>query len=71
MKECPFCGSKDVKQSERVHYGHGDCTCEVFVLCNNCKARGGDTGYWGQPTDQQRNEAIVMWNTRQPSPEIP
>lgn len=64
--ECPFCGSPDVKQHDHITYGHGDSTCEVYVQCNKCRARGPDTGYWGHPEPRQKQEAIAKWNTRTP-----
>lgn len=62
LNPCPFCGGSDVKPGDRVSYGHGDCTCEVFVECMSCHAKGPDCGYWGQPTDEQRLKAIEAWN---------
>lgn len=64
LLSCPFFGSSDVKQTERRNSGHGDSTCEVFVECNNCDAKGPDTGNWGSPSPGQRTEAIQKWNSR-------
>jgi hypothetical protein len=60
---CPFCGGEGKVQS-RVSYGHGDCTCEVFVECGSCKSRGPDTGYWGGPTPEQKVKAVELWDKR-------
>jgi hypothetical protein len=60
---CPFCGGEG-KVNARVNYGHGDCTCEVFVECGSCHGRGPDTGYWGTPTMEQKLKAVDLWEKR-------
>ena len=60
---CPFCGGEG-KVNTRVSYGHGDCTCEVFVECGSCHGRGPDTGYWGTPTMEQKQKAVALWEKR-------
>jgi DnaJ-class molecular chaperone len=60
---CPFCGGEG-KVNARVNYGHGDCTCEVFVECGSCHGRGPDTGYWGTPTHEQKVKAVELWEKR-------
>lgn len=64
MKNCPFCGSSHIEVSSRTTHGHGDCSCEVFVVCEDCHAHGPDTGYYGEPTVEQKEKAILLWNKR-------
>lgn len=64
MKECPFCAGQTVELKEKINYGHGDCTCEVFVECNSCHAKGPDTGYYGSPTQEMKDNALRLWDKR-------
>jgi len=64
LKKCPFCGGQSIKAQERISYGHGDSTCEVYIECESCHAKGPDTGYWGSPTPEQRTKAALLWNAR-------
>lgn len=61
---CPFCGSDNVKLNGRTTHGHGDSTSEVYVECQNCRAKGPDTGYWGSVEPEQGREAAHHWNVR-------
>lgn len=64
MEKCPFCGDENPKVQEKISYGHGDSTCEVYVECPSCRAKGPDTGYWGSPTEDQRQKAKLLWDKR-------
>lgn len=64
FKPCPFCGSNGASLTETRQYGHGDSTCQVYVECNTCRAKGPDAGFWGSPTDEQRQSAVEKWNNR-------
>jgi Restriction alleviation protein Lar len=60
---CPFCGGH-AKVDSKVNYGHGDSTCEVYVLCQVCSAHGPSSGNYGLPTSEQKKMAVELWEGR-------
>ncbi len=61
LKNCPFCGSSDV----RVHYVQvAEDAVETWIECHGCTAKG---QLWETPMGD-RASASVAWNTRAAQP---
>ena len=55
IKECPFCGDHEVSP-------HGRANAH-WIVCQGCKAEG--------PIADDKNEAIELWNDREPESQDP
>lgn len=65
IANCPFCGSGNVSQREQeLVAGHHSFSYEVFVQCQDCKAKGPHLEGWDSSSEVQRKEAIKLWNER-------
>lgn len=64
-KPCPFCGSKNLKFTYRMGYGHGDCGfSNARIICNDCSGSKGDHFNYGEPTELDEIRAYQLWNIR-------
>lgn len=60
LKDCPFCGSKNLRLSHETVYEF-----PAMVICNDCTCNGPLVG------TNQFELAIELWNRRQPQDLVP
>jgi len=61
-KPCPNCGSNNLSFQNIVTAGHGDCTYEAWIQCDDCEIRGAITKGWGRPEGVEILKTWVKWN---------
>lgn len=69
LKPCPFCGSTDIRYSEKTATLNWECHYRLSYYCNKCHCYGPrfltpPKEYYGEITEEERAKAKELWNKR-------